>query len=56
MVLNILKMYLVLFLIQSLLQAIQDLSNVKRIEDDKWKVVDIFLDEVAFVVADLHDC
>lgn len=56
MILHILKVDLILFLVQGLLQTIQDLSYVKRIEDHKRKVFEILLNKIAFVVADLHDC
>lgn len=55
MILHILKMDLVLFLVQSLLQAVQYLPDVKRIEDHKRKVVDILLNKTTLVVADLHN-
>lgn len=45
----------VVLLVDSLLEAVEDLSHVERIENDEWKVFYVLLHLLVAIVAGLKD-
>ncbi len=45
----------VVLLVDSLLEAVEDLSHVERIENDEWKIFYVFLHLLVAIVAGLKD-
>ncbi len=45
----------VIVLVYCLLETVEDLANIKRIEDDKWEVFNIFLHLIVGIIASLQD-